>query len=69
MHAPDYTHTTVGEIVGDNIELSHALRSHHVDVTASRKLTLAEVAQTVTTPSDELLAVMEYRLRRAARKS
>jgi hypothetical protein len=69
MHAPDYTHTTVGEIVGENIEISHALRSHHVDVAVSRKLTMAEVAQAVSTPTDELLAVMEYRLRRAARKS
>lgn len=68
MHAPDYGKNTVEKIVEHQQEASHALRHFNVDVTASHNLTIDEVAQAVTTPTDEMLAVMEYRMRHAAQK-
>lgn len=68
MHTPDYGKTTVEEMVEHNVEASHVLRSYHIDVTASRHLSLDQVAQSVTTPTDEMLAVMESRVRRTAKK-
>jgi hypothetical protein len=55
-------------MTGHQAEASHALRSYHVDVTASHNLPMYEVANTVTVPTDEMLAVMEYRMRHAAQK-
>ncbi len=66
MHTPDYGRQTIQKIVGNNEEASHVLRHYHVDVTASRNLPMYEVAHTVTAPTDEMLAVMEYRVRHAA---
>jgi hypothetical protein len=68
MHTPDYGRNTVEEMTGHQAEASHALRSYHVDVTASHNLPMYEVANTVTVPTDEMLAVMEYRMRHAAQK-
>ncbi len=69
MHAPNYGQTTVENVIHDHPEAADVLRNYHVDVTVSRMLPVAQIAPTVSASTDEMLAVMEYRLRRAARKS
>jgi hypothetical protein len=48
-------------------EAGNAFRLHNIDATA--RMNLANAAAMVSAPTDEVLAVMEYRLRRAARKA
>lgn len=69
MYSQNYEQNTVHDIVEHVPEASHVLRSYHVDVTASQDMTMEEVARTVTAQTDEMLAVMEYRARRAAQAS
>jgi iron-sulfur cluster repair protein YtfE (RIC family) len=67
MHTKDQGQTTVHELIEHMPEASHVLRSYNVDVTASQELTLAEVARSVSTSLDDIMAVVEYRMRQAAK--
>lgn len=64
----NFGQNSVDHVVEEIPEASHVLRSYNVDVTASHGLPVSEVAKTVSASTDDMLAVMEYRLRRAARQ-
>ncbi|NOK61505.1 MAG: hypothetical protein GFH27_549311n88 [Chloroflexi bacterium AL-W] len=54
--------------VTQNIKGAHlTLRTYGID--SSSRMSLAQAAAATSTPSDELLAVLEYRLRRQAKQA
>lgn len=67
MHTAHCEEHTVNEILNEIPEAGHVLRDYHFIDTKNHRLSIAEAAHTVSTTPDEMLAVMEYRLRRAAK--
>lgn len=67
MKAVHYEENTVNEIVRHIPGAGLLLQEHDVITTTAIKMPLSEAAQTVSATPDELLAVLEYRVRRAAR--
>ncbi|NJN68159.1 MAG: hypothetical protein HC884_16320 [Chloroflexaceae bacterium] len=65
MHTQHHEQATVEEIVEHIPASSEVLRSHDVDI-STRRVPLEHAAQAVSASTDEMLAVMEYRIRRAA---
>jgi len=62
----DYGQNTVNDMNEHITEASHVFRSHDIETARSNHMSLNQAAQSVSVPADELLAVMEYRMRRAA---
>jgi len=63
-----YETNTVNEIIRDIPEAGRVLRTNDVvAASTSNHISLAQAAESVSTTTDEMLAVMEYRVRRAAR--
>jgi len=60
----NYRENTVTDVIDKIPEASYVLRSYDVGVGKSNRLLLSEAAQAVSSTTDEMLAVMEYRLRR-----
>jgi iron-sulfur cluster repair protein YtfE (RIC family) len=68
MHTPYYGQNTVDEVIEHIPEAGHVLRAYDVGAATSHNLRLDQAAQAVTVSTDEMLAVMEYRARRAAQQ-
>ncbi len=65
-----YGSNTINEVIRDIPEAGRVLRTN--DVVAARTsnhISLSQAAESVSTTTDEMLAVMEYRVRRTARNS
>lgn len=62
----DYGQNTINEMNDHVSEASHVLRANSVETKPGTHLSLNEAANSVSVPTDEMLAVMEYRLRHAA---
>jgi hypothetical protein len=70
MQALNYEQQTLDEVVQTIPVAGSVLRSNDVVSTARNNwLSLSQAAQLVSTTTDELLAVMEYRTRRAAKRN
>lgn len=67
MKNVNYAQNTVNQVLNSIPEAGYVLRTHDVVTTNTNRLSLQEAAHSVSTSSDELLAAMEYRIRRAAR--
>lgn len=61
-----YGQNTVNDINGHIADAAHVFRSHDIETARTNRLSINEAAQSVSVPTDELLAVMEYRMRRAS---
>jgi len=68
MHTRHYAEHTVDDIVHEVPEASHVLREFHVEAARSHELSITQAAEAVSMTADDMLAVMEYRLRRAAKQ-
>ncbi len=67
MQTAHYENQTVRQVVENIPEAGHVLHDHHIEIATGYKLPLYQAAQNVSASTDELLAVMEHRIRRAAR--
>lgn len=68
MYTHHYEQATVEEIIEHIPESSNVLRSRDLGISTCR-VPLEQAAQAVSASTDEMLAVMEYRIRRAAQSS
>jgi iron-sulfur cluster repair protein YtfE (RIC family) len=69
MHNPNYGENTVNEFVEHVPTASEVFRSYDVGIPTDYEVPLAEAAQSVSATPEEMLAVMEYRARRAAQRN
>ncbi len=67
MQTTNYAQNTVKEVVEHIPEATDVLRQHHIEATPTQSVPLYHAAQYVSASTDEMLAVMEYRMRHAAR--
>jgi iron-sulfur cluster repair protein YtfE (RIC family) len=65
----NYAQNTVNEFNGHIKDAGHVFRNYDIETASSNHLSLREAAQSVSTPTDEVLAVMEYRMRHAAQNA
>lgn len=63
----NYEQNTITEVMSRIPEAGYVFRANEVGVGKGRRLQLTHAAQAVSTTTDEMLAVMEYRVRRNAR--
>lgn len=59
---------TVNQVMETIPQSKEVFRGYHIEVASGRPLRLDDAAQAVSVPTEEMLAVMEYRVRQAARK-
>jgi hypothetical protein len=69
MNTVHYAENTITEIADHIPGARTLLQEHDVVTTGRNRLNLNQAAQSVSVPTDELLAVMEYRVRRNARNN
>jgi iron-sulfur cluster repair protein YtfE (RIC family) len=70
MHTIHCDQHTVDEVVHEIPEAGHVLREHAIDVADhNHHLSLEQAAQATSNWTDEVLAIMEYRARRAAQQT
>jgi len=65
----NYEQNTLNQIVEHIPEAGRVLSSYDVVSTSNDRLSMSEAARSVSTTTDEMLAVMEYRVRRAAQRN
>lgn len=66
MRNKNYEQQTVDQVMARIPEAGQVLRSYGIDPTT--RLTLSQAAAATSAPVDELLAIMEFKARRAAQR-
>jgi hypothetical protein len=69
MMNPNYQMNTINQIVAHIPEAAHVLCANDLVGTSNARLSMSEAAHAVSATPDEMLAVMEYRIRHAARQA
>jgi iron-sulfur cluster repair protein YtfE (RIC family) len=64
----NFDQNTVSQVMENIPQSNQVFRTYHIEVATGRNLRLNDVAQSVSVPTEEMLAVMEYRVRQAARQ-
>ncbi len=66
MRNKNYEQQTIDQVVARIPEAGQVLRSYGID--PSSRLTLSQAAAATSSPVDEVLAIMEFKARRAAQR-